>query len=150
MPAHKKYVVWTWFDEDETPKFVGWGVYSRTHPAKTLWAQRNGIDSDLHIWLRKFKTEPKRVERTGLVQYYRAEASAVAAVLREKCAKDGYKLLDPRPWGTKEGGGAARMVISPDFAIFGSVRKAAVDMGVNPCTITRWCQTDGSGWDYIT
>lgn len=41
------------------------------------------------------------------------------------------------------------MVISPDFAIFGSVRQAAVDEGVNPCTITRWCQSEGTDWDYI-
>jgi len=145
----KKYVVWTWFDENDIPKFVGWGRHGRSHPAKKLWAQRSGMDSDLNIWLQSFKSEPKRIDHSGIVWYYKYEAAAVSTAYRDKYKDQGFKLLDPRPWGTKEGGGAARMVMSPDFTIYGSVRQAAVDECVNPCTITRWCQSEDSDWDYL-
>jgi len=135
--------------DDNLPMFVGWGRYGQQHPAKKLWAKRAGADSDLNLWLRRFKSEPHRIDHAGDVRYYRHEASSVAKMFRKKYQADGRKLLDPRPWGTKEGGGASRMVISPEFTIFGSVRQAAIDQAVNPCTITRWCQEDGTDWDYL-
>jgi hypothetical protein len=148
MSQNKKFVVWEWWDGD-TPVFVGWGRIGRNHPAKDLWARRQGAKSDLNAWLLKHESEPKRVDRAGIVNYYRHEASSIAMALREKYKAEGFRLLDSRPWGTREGGGAARMVMSPDMAIYHSVRQAAVDMGVNACTITRWCQTEGTGWDYL-
>jgi len=149
MSSLRKYVVWVWFDVDAKARFVGWGRMGQSHPAKKLWAQRQGEDSDLNIWLRTFSSEPNRKDYTSAVQMYRHEASATSQALRKKYKAEGCDMVDPRPHGTKEGGGAARMVMSPDLTVFGSVRQAAVDEGVNPCTITRWCQTDGTGWDYL-
>lgn len=146
----KRFVVWTWTDPDGTPRFVGWGRVGRNHPAKQLWAKREGCPSDLNQWLCQHDAEPRRIEHAGIVQYYKHEAAAVAAGLRERYTKlAGVELLDPRPWGTKIGGGLARMVMSPEFTIYDSVRQAAVDIGVNACTITRWCQSDDSDWDYL-
>lgn len=145
----QRFVVWTWTDADGTPRFVGWGRASRQHPAKQLWAKREGADSDLNFWLRTFTEEPRRIENAGIVRYYKHEAAAIAEGLRNRYKNDGNELLDTRPWGTRIGGGLARMVMAPDFAIYDSVRQAAVDEGVNPCTITRWCQSDKSGWDYL-
>lgn len=145
MSTRQKYVIWIWRDEDGEPRFVGWGRHGRNHPAKQLWAKRNGAASDLNHWLRTFDAEPEREELGGIVRFYKHEAAAICSGLREKFEN----LLDPRPWGTKLGGGAARMVMSPKFAVFDSVRQAAVDEGVNPCTITRWCQAEGTGWDYL-
>lgn len=122
----------------------------RNHPAKDLWARRTGADSDLNRWLCKFDKEPDRSDQRGLLgQFYRHEAQSLAATLRDKFKREGHTLLDPRPWGTRAGGGAPRMVMSPDFTIFGSVRQAAVDEGVHPSTITRLCQEDGTDWDYL-
>ena len=121
----------------------------RSHPAKKLWAQRRGIKSDLNDWLRTFDSEPERIDHTQALPMYRHEASNLADHLRKKYRREGHFLLDPRPWGTKIGGGAARMVIAPGLTIYGSVRQAAVDLGVNPCTITRLCQQEGTGWDYL-
>lgn len=148
MSTRQRFVVWYWA-EDAAVRFVGWGRVSRNHPAKQIWAKRNGVNSDLNIWLRTFDAEPERTEIGGVVRFYKHEAAAICSGLREKFTKEGHVLLDPRPWGTKIGGGAARMVISPTFVVFDSVRQAAVDEGVNPCTITRWCQSEDSGWDYL-
>lgn len=145
----QKYVVWVW-KEQGVPRFVGWGRMGRNHPAKELWAKRHGADSDLNLWLRGFEKEPDRSDQRGLLrQFYKHEASSIAVALRIKYKNEGYSLLDSRAWGSYEGGGAARMVMSPDFTIFGSVRQAAVDEGVHPSTITRLCQAEGTGWDYL-
>jgi hypothetical protein len=148
MAQRRKFVVWEW-KENGSPRFVGWGRVGRNHPAKDLWARRMGCDSDLNHWLRSHQSEPERVDHSLMVNYYKDEASSVAASLRRKYTAEGHTLLDPRPWGTREGGGAARMVMSPDLAIYSSVRQAATDNGVNPSTITRWCQSDGWDWDYV-
>lgn len=150
MPTPRKFIVWTWFDSPDVPRYVGWGSNEPNHPAKRLWAKRLGANSDLNQWLRTFKwREPERVDHSGVVSFYRDEAAAVASTLREKYKAEGHTLLDPRPWGTKEGGGAARMVLAPDLTVYGSVRQAAISVGVSPCTITRWCQSSKSGWDYV-
>ena len=148
MSQNRKFVVWEW-KEHGVPRFVGWGRMGRNHPAKDLWARRMGCDSDLNFWLRKYESEPTRVDHSSMVNYYRHEASNVAASLRKRYADEGFQLLDPRPWGTRNGGGMGRTVMSPDFAIYGSVRQAATDNGVNPSTITRWCQSNGTDWDYV-
>ena len=148
MSTPKRFVVWTWLDRTG-PRFVGWGRHGRQHPAKKIWAQRHGQRSNLNAWLCEFDSEPERKDENPIVRFYKHEASSVAQALREKYTAAGHKLLDPRPWGTKTGGGASRMVMSPDLTIYGSVRQAAVDEGVNACTITRLCQTPGSGWDYL-
>jgi hypothetical protein len=111
---------------------------------------RRGQNSDLNQWLREFDSEPERKDENPIIRFYRHEASTVAQGLRDKYKQAGHNLLDPRPWGTKEGGGSARMVMSPDMTVYQSVRQAAVDEGVNPCTITRLCNRDGSGWDYLS
>lgn len=150
MPARmRKYVVWSWHDADG-PKYVGWGERVYQHPAKRIWARRNHFASDLNVWLRQHDREPRRVDYTSIVGFYRDEASLVASSHRDIFRRKGYQLLDSRPWGTKEGGGAARAVMGPDLEIYDSVRQAGMAEGVNPCTITRWCQTEGSGWDYLT
>lgn len=148
MPSRKKFVVWEWRDRTG-PRFVGWGRKGRNHPAKDLWARRRGQRSDLNNWFLSFDSEPERKDHTAAVPLYRHEASHLSTYLREKYRREGYTLLDPRPWGTKSGGGMARTVMSPDWTIYGSVRQAAVDNGVHPCTITRLCQRQGSGWDYL-
>jgi len=150
MSQTRKFVVWDWWDDDGSVKFVGWGCMGRSHPAKELWARRRGAASDLNFWLRSRNVEPIRIDRGGLTNYYRGEASSVARALRDKYVAEGHVLLDSRPWGSRDGGGAARMVMSPDMAVYNSVRQAAVDQGVNPCTITRWCQAAESGWEYIS
>lgn len=151
MPKIKKFVVWTWFEDSnhEFPMYVGWGVHDVNHPAKRLWAKRHGAGSPLNDWLRTYKYEPIRVDHGGIVGYYCDEAQSVAAVKRQSYRAAGHELKSTRPYGTKTGGGAARPIMAPDLTIFQSVRAAATDVGVSPCTITRWCQSDDSGWDYL-
>lgn len=149
MGQNRKFVVWEWVDAERIPVYVGWGRQTRCHPSFTLWDMRMVFNSDLNMWLRKHEHEPERIDHNGIVHFYRQEASNVAASLRTRYQKKGRKLLDPRPWGTKAGGGSARQVMAPDMTIYSSVRQAAVDVGVNPCTITRWCQTRGSGWAHL-
>lgn len=149
MPKAHNFIVWTWTDFQDVPRYVGWGSRDPNHPAKRMWAQRYGVDSDVHYWLRKHEREPKRIDHAEVVRYYRDEAASVAAAIRAKYKAEGHKLLDSRPWGTKEGGGAPRMVMSPDLSIYPSVRQAAISEGVSPCTITRWCQSKSTDWDYV-
>jgi len=145
----KKFVVWTWRRDDGTPAYIGYGSYRAAHPAKALWAKRFDVESPLNDWLRTMDAEPSRENWETEVRFYRAEAQAICAEARRKARREGHKLLSNRPHGTKEGGGAAREILGPDLATYRSVRDAATRVGVNPCTITRWCQSVDSGWSYV-
>lgn len=149
MAQNRTFVVWSWFDKAGRPVYVGFGKDYPVHPAVKLWDSRSMVKSDLTRWLREHDKEPERLDHCGLVQFYRREAANVAASLRKRYRDNGDCLLDPRPWGTRSGGGSPRAVFGPDLTVYDSVRHAAVDQDVNPCTITRWCQTDGTGWDYL-
>ena len=150
MPITRNYKVWTWFFADERPAYVGWGWQPTGHPAETLWQNRYLFDSDLNLWLRKQIVEPKRVDHARWMKYASNDAIAHAASLRDKYASEGHRMLNPRPHGTKAGGGGPRQVLSPDMAIHKSVRAAATEFGVNPCSITRWCQDDkNTEWNYL-
>lgn len=151
MVQNRKFVVWEWVDKPRNLVYVGWGRDGDTHPAEQLWINREVFTSDLTVWLREFKNAPPEwVDHSGIVHFYRHEACNVAASLRARYKAEGRTILDTRPWGARSGGGAARMIMAPDMSIYSSVRQAAVDKAVNPCTITRWCQSEeNNGWTYL-
>ncbi len=144
-----QFCVWTWLNDEGEPVYVGWGKFCLTHPAKHVWASRKAYDSELNDWLRTLEREPDRKYDELTARFSRTEASAQANFMRKDLKAKGAKLLDSRPKGTKAGGGAARGVLTPDLEIYESVRQAATALGVHPCTITRKCRTEGSGWDYL-
>lgn len=146
MPPTGSHVVWTWIDEDKNPKYVGWGKYETTHPAKTLWAKRKSMRSRLNDWLLTLDREPERSDHISQVMMTQTEASAIAAELRRQYRG---QLLDSRTLESRRGGGLGRGVLGPDLKLYESVREAAADIDVNASTITRWCQAVDSGWDYI-
>ena len=150
MDQKCKHVVWTWLDTDGKPVYVGWGKFEKTHPAKIVWAGRNSYESELNTWLRSLKNEPKRATHTTSIPLRKQDARAMARAICERHRKADESLLDSRPDGTKLGGGGRRQVLSPELTVYPSVRQAAIDVGVNACTITRWCQEAGTDWDYLT
>lgn len=147
--APKKHTSWLWLDTDGEPRFVGWGWYDQRHPAKRVWALRNAYECELNDWLRTLTREPDRDESFVEILLSRNEASAIANLKAKELKEAGHDILDSRPYGTKKGGGRNRYVIGPDFVVYKSVRKAAEKVGVNASTITRWCQTPGSDWDFL-
>lgn len=148
MPNRGSYTVWIWKDDQGTPKYVGWGKITINHPAKYAWAIREKYDSDLNKWLRENEQEPRR-DVVDDIRYSKEDACYVANKLRRMYDQEGVELLESRPHGTRKGGGRAKPVLGPDLQIYDSVRSAAKSEGVHPCTITRYCQTEGSGWDYL-
>jgi len=149
MANGRIHVVWTWLDEEDRPVYVGWGKFTKTHPAKTLWARRHVVNSELCRWLRSLKREPNRYERTSsIIPLSGPEARAIAKARTEKLKAAGFRLLDSRVDETRIGGGSGRPVIDPNLEMFQSVREAAAHYGVNPSTITRWCQTDDTQWNF--
>lgn len=142
-----QYTVWVWKDETG-PRYVGWGKVCLKHPAKYAWALRESYKSELNDWLCQHEKEPERVD-LGVLRYSREEASFVAQKLRKKYEREGSNLLASRPEGSYTGGGSARAVLGPDLQIYPSVRRAAVIEGVHPSTITRYCQTEDTDWDYL-
>ena len=147
--SQRSHVVWTWLDEKRKPFYVGWGVHGHYHPAQALWMSRNQYDSPLTERLRTFRTEPKRTKNSNHPAMSRNEARGLAVSMREDLTLKGYELLDDRPYVTRCGGGAARQILGPDLSIYTSVREAAAAAGVNPSSVTRWCQKVDSGWDYV-
>lgn len=149
--SKSKHVVWGWEDQDGNPRYFGWGPFKRVgiHPASTLWLRRDEFDSPLTQWLRTLDVEPFRMLSVPVIPMTKSAARAYCVQKKEKCKAEGFDILDVRPIGTYIGGGQRRRVMGPDLTIFLSVRAAARSAGVNPSTITRWCQTEGTEWDYL-
>jgi len=144
-----KFNVWVWTFEDGDPAYVGWGRTTINHPAKAIWAQRDKYESELNRWLRTLDREPLRSAQLYGQDLTKIEASTLASELRRLYKRKGFTLLDSRPDGTRLGGGRKRMVLGPDLELYESVRHAARVVGYHPSTITRYCQTEDSGWDYL-
>ena len=147
--SQKKHVLWTWLFDDGKPAYVGWGEGVVTHPAKSVWACRNKYDSTLNRWLQILGREPQRDNATTMLRYHGVDARLLCQQKREKFRREGENLLDARPLATYAGGGGSRRVLSPELQIYRSVRRAAIQIGVHPSTITRWCKEDGCEWCYI-
>lgn len=147
--SNRKHCIWTWRDEDGVPKYVGWGAFAPAHPAKRLWARRKLFPSELNRWLVHLTAEPAREKVESVVLLSGSECRAAAAALTLKYKREGIAILSGRPEGTKHGGGAGREVFGPEGELYESVRCAAVEMGVNASTITRWCQQVDTEWDYV-
>jgi len=145
-----QHCVWVWKDVGGNPRFVGWGNFQETHPAKRMWALRKSYPSQLNRWLVMLACEPDRESADALILLQKAEARALALAYRKQFKDAGYDMLDSRPEGTKLGGGANREVLGPDCEVYSSIRQAATDVGVNASTITRWCQQVDSQWDFLT
>ena len=145
----RSHVVWTWVDENGDPIYVGWGVDGHYHPAKALWMSRSQYDSPLTEHLRTLEREPKRSRDSKQPHLARNEAQNLAKIKRDQFKNRGFKLFDDRPYATRCGGGARRKVLGPDLETYDSVRHAATAVGVNPSSITRWCQNVDTGWDYV-
>lgn len=148
--AKPQYCVWTWLNDDGDPVYVGWGKFSLTHPAKHVWASRKAYSSELNDWLCTLDSEPDRTYGEGAARFSRGEASHQANFIRRTEKAKGHNILSSRPTGTRSGGGSARGVLSPELDIYDSVRQAAAEQKVHPCTITRWCKSDSSDWNYLT
>ena len=143
------YVVWEWQDKDGTPRYVGFGrMDGTTHPADTTWKDRHKVKSDLNTWLCELKKEPQRDKKLPSTQMHRRDAMGVAEAQRTRHRKKKIPLLSKRPHGTCIGGGAKRAVIF-NGDVYESVRAAADDLGLNPCTITRRCHKKTDGWSYL-
>lgn len=141
-----QHTVWTWYFKDR-PVYVGWGKTTLIHPARLVWKQRKDYDSELNDFLREQSKEPDR--RGGTMPMSKKDASWTCGQVRRTYMDAGYVLLDARPRDTRKGGGLNRCVISPDHIIYNSVRRAAKAEGLNPSTITRYCQSDKSDWCYV-
>ena len=152
MTVPEEFVVWEWLDKQGDPVYVGYGkmpIGSRKHPALKMFEMRNSEDSDLNVFLRGFKKEPKRSKKLTTSKLHRHGARAIVFQRRSELAKEGYELLSTRPWGTVTGGGKPRPVKNPRGKYFASVRAAAIHEGVNQCTITRRCNSEKSKWRYV-
>lgn len=145
----KKYAIWTWLNGNGAPVYIGWGAYENTHPAKSLWAARYKQESELNTWLRGLSSEPRRANTSTTIPMYKKEARSIAEESRRRARRNGYVLLSSRPDGTKAGGGKGRAVMDAEGNIYRSVRAAASDYCVNPCTVTRWASSPNSGWCYL-
>ena len=110
---------------------------------------RNQYNSALMEHLNSLTREPKRARDGEQPVMSRTEARGLAMSKRESFRKRGIKLINDRPYGSRSGGGATRGILGPDLVFYESVRDAARIFNVNPSSVTRWCQKDGSGWDYI-
>jgi hypothetical protein len=148
--SQRSHVVWTWLNSKSEPVYVGWGMNGHYHPAKALWISRNQYDSPLTEFLRTLSREPKRSKDSNHPAMSRIEARGLAMSKRENFRAHGFDLFDDRPYATRCGGGASRKVLGPDLETYDSVRDAAAAIGVNPSSVTRWCQGIDSGWDFLT
>jgi hypothetical protein len=148
--TQRSHVCWTWVNDEGDPWYVGWGVHGHYHPAKALWMSRNQYDSPLTEFLRTLSKEPKRAKNAAYPAMSKIEARGLARSVRENFTKQGFKLIDDRPYATRCGGGARRKILGPDLTVYESVREAATAVGVNASSVTRWCQAVDSGWDFLT
>ncbi len=136
------HAVWMWKCDRDIVRFVGYGRFEDMHPALTKWANRFNDDSQLGLWLRENPTEPTR-ERYGPRLLSKDMALASVMGLRQKHTKTILETRGPSTW---DGGGAPKGVYYfndvtiEKSKIYRSVRAAAREFGVNPSTVTRWCQ----------
>lgn len=148
--SERSHIVWTWLDDNGDPFYVGWGVRGHYHPAKALWMSRTQYDSPLMDHLRGLSKEPKRARDSDQPVMSRVDARGLAMSKREDFKERGFKLINDRPYGSRSGGGACRELLGPDLTVYESVRDAARSLDVNPSSVTRWCQKDDSGWDFLS
>lgn len=159
MTATRKYTYWVWFDDDTlSPVYVGWGPYVNQgrfglkHPSSVLWGKRFDFDSELNDWLRNYEiNEPTHCETFTLkLQFFhKVDARTIAVNTRRKLVKEGFALLNPKPFDKLTGGGRRRPVKSPDGTIYRSVREAAKTLSVDPGSIVLWCRATKNGWTYF-
>lgn len=155
MSKTPTFVVWAWLYNGH-PFYVGWGKHTpescdrlATHPAARLFATRHDIPSRLNAWLRTLEAEPPRCNETArLGPFHKAVARSVCLTKREELIKLGYELFSSRGVDTFNGGGGARKIVGPEGIVFPSVRAAAMHVGVDNSTLTRWCQARDKGWRY--
>jgi hypothetical protein len=148
MPKPPEYAVWEWYDPDTRQHYVGVGKFQKgKHPSVRCWEARSVGTSALDDWLCKWPFPPPLVGDLPSGPLSKQSAMAVRWSRIVQLRNSGANFFQSRPAGTWAGGGNRRVVISPQGRRFASVREAAKDYNVNPCTITRLCAR-GRGWRY--
>lgn len=156
MRDRKNCTWWIWVNENAEPVFVGWGRYQKQgkyglkDPSRVVYDRRFDFESDLNLWLRTQELEPVHAEPFKLHREFLTakDAKDLAILNRNGLKAKGVVLLNPKPYDSMRGGGKSKAVTGP-YGPFSSVRGAARAIGVDPASITIWCQSSVNGWRYL-